>query len=164
MKFQAPSLLVLVGSGLLVGALVASALGSHGWLVVGVCLSLAAFTAEGFIAVGLNRIGLALILAPMSACIALAVLNPTEPLLIPILMYVYFAGLAGIPAYFLFRKLGWLAFWQVVMGGSILGAIVSLLLLGGPPQEPLARGAALGALVATVFWTIAFARLPRREA
>jgi hypothetical protein len=156
--------LVLVGAGLLSCSLLAVAFGAGGLFVLGVCLSLAVFTAQGFISAGLNRTGLALVLAPTSACAALAALNPQDPLLIPVLLYAYVVGLAGIPAYFLFRKLGWLAFWQVVLGGSVLGAVAHMLLLSGLPQESLGRGAALGALVAAVFWLIAFARVPRREA
>ncbi len=140
--------------------LAAAALDARGLFLLGIGASLALFTVEGFRSIGLNRVGVALLVAPIAPCIVVAVVGWGEwstPLVLP---YMYWAGLSGIPAYFVFRALGWLSPWQVMLGGFCLGAAVAALLLNHPPLDHLLRSAALGAIAAAVFWILAFAGKP----
>ena len=76
------------------------------------------------------------------------------------LPYAYLFGLAGIPAYFLFKRLQWLTFSRVILGGAAIGALISLLFFGSSGSIAVVRFAGLGALTAAVFWAIAYVGKP----
>ncbi len=65
----------------------------------------------------------------------------------------------GVPAFLLFRRRGWLAWWQFGAGGGALGLIVAIPFgVGGGPTLAAALApafAALGMLHAVLFWLIA---------
>ena len=146
-------------------AVLAAGMGQRGLVLLSACISLAFFTAEGFVAVGLNRVGIALLVAPLSSCAVIAsTTNATEWSFWPTILYAYFAGLIGIPAYFVFRKLRWLSFMKVALGGVVLGSLMAPLLLHAPEPSFVLRCAALGALSATVFWSVAYLGRSRSEA
>ena len=56
----------------------------------------------------------------------------------------------GVPAYFLLRKLGWLAWWQVTLVGVLLVAPFAFGLL--PQLYPFAATLLSGAIAGLVFW------------
>lgn len=58
----------------------------------------------------------------------------------------------GVPAHLVLMKCHWTAWWCYALTGIVIGAIVSGLLFGVGMGI---LGASLGALTATVFWTIA---------
>jgi len=93
-----------------------------------------------------------LALAPITPCALLALEGQGEWWLAPAILYAYYFGLIGVPAYFVFKTLGWLRLWQVVSGGAGLGAAVALVFFSGSAAP---RFAALGALTAAVFWVLA---------
>ena len=136
----------------------------HAWpialLMSGV--GLLVLTAQGFLAAGLNRVGFALAVSPLATCLATAVLFQGEWWLMPGLLYAYWFGLIGVPAYFVFKRLGWLRPWQVVAEGAVLGAAVSFLLSTHAGLATVLRFSGLGALTAAVFWVFAFIALPVR--
>jgi hypothetical protein len=165
MKFRRPSVLILLGACLLLTAVLAAGMGQRGLMLLSAGLALAVFTAEGFVAVGLNRVGIALLAAPLSSCVVIALsTDATEWSFWPAILYAYFAGLIGIPAYFVFRKLRWLSFMKVAVGGVVLGGLMAPLLLQPPEPSFVLRCASLGALSATVFWSIAYFGRSRSEA
>jgi hypothetical protein len=80
------------------------------------------------------------------------------------LIFAYpFAWMLGIPAYLLFRKMGWLKFWQVLLAGAVLGGIACALFSWGGSPANLERSDLIwmglfiihGAVVAAMFWLIA---------
>ena len=106
---------------------------------------------------GERRVALAFAVAPLTAPVigTLQTLDPRTFALMVVFSYPL-SLVAGIPAYFLFRYLGWLSLWSVVLASALLGGIVALTLLQ--------LGGALlfcgfGAATGLVFWLIAFARL-----
>ena len=148
--------LVPLGGALLVAATIAAGLQAWSLSVISAALGLGLVTAEGFRAAGLNRVGLALVLAPLATCLVLGFVYSGQWWLAPVFPFAYMFGLLGIPAYFLFKRLGWLRPWQVAAGGAALGLGVALLLNAHEPTAVL-RFAGLGALASSVFWLIAFA-------
>jgi len=166
MKFRRFSILVLLGAGFMLAAVLAAELERRGLALLLALFALALFTAEGFIAAGLNRIGAALLVAPLSSCAVLAfTTSAAEWSFWPAILYAYYVGLIGIPVYFVFRKLRWLSFVKVTLGGATLGGSMAPLLLQGPELEFVLRSASLGALSAAVFWAIAYlGKSPRSEA
>jgi len=166
MRFRHFSILVLLGAGFMLVAVLAAGLERRGLALLSASLALALFTAEGFVAVGLNRVGAALLVAPLSSCVVLALTtNAGEWSFWPTILYAYYVGLIGIPAYFVFRKLCWLSFVKVTLGGGALGGSIAPLLLQSPEFEFVLRCTSLGALSAAVFWAIAYlGKEPRSEA
>lgn len=80
----------------------------------------------------------------------------------------------GVPLYFIFKKQSWLRFWQVVLGGSLGGAVfplgISLLswnsgadvlvTISPTVLYPLVLyGAILGAIFGSIFWLVAYYRV-----
>jgi hypothetical protein len=75
-----------------------------------------------------------------------------------------FAWVLGIPGYLLFRRFGWLKFWQVMSAGGFLGGISCTIFFYsfGPPAylkagDMLTFGIFIvhGVAVASMFWFIA---------
>jgi hypothetical protein len=107
------------------------------------------------------RVALAFVIAPLAAPI-IGILETRNSL-----TFMFISGfsyplslLLGIPAYLLFRYLGWLQLWSVLLASAILGGTVALTLFGG--VYDLGRTAlfsAFGAVNGLVFWLIAFASL-----
>ncbi len=66
--------------------------------------------------------------------------------------------IVGVPAFVLFRRRGWLAWWQFAAGGAVLGlaCVVPLAAAGATFAAALAPAfAALGMLHAVLFWLVA---------
>jgi hypothetical protein len=99
-----------------------------------------------------SRVAVALVLAPLAPCVVLALEGLGEWWLVPALLYAYYFGLLGILAYFVFRSLGWLRFWQVLAGGAGLGGVIAVVFVSSSVAP---RFASLGALTAVVFWVLA---------
>ena len=78
------------------------------------------------------------------------------------------AVILGIPAFYLFRRSGWIEWWHFVLGGAAIGCIPPLIVLLAVIRVPLPEffrdadlfmlcglGASLGAVSALVLWAIA---------
>lgn len=71
------------------------------------------------------------------------------------------AVVLGLPAYLLFRWMGWLGPLQTVFAGAILGFIWGMVQIpAGYPQSNHIAPVAYGAVVAALFWVIALRRRP----
>ena len=112
----------------------------------------------------MNRIVTAWLAAPLFAAVLLALL--TERSVIPVIIYAPFAyvfSLAGLPVYFLFRRLGWLHVWQVVPAAALLGGLVAVFtgVVRLPFNAPTNANALWfvlgGAFTGLAFWAFAFA-------
>ena len=107
------------------------------------------------------RVALAFVIAPLTAPI-IGTLQTRDHLTFVIMSVSSYllSLLLGIPAYFLFRYLGWLNLWSVLLATSMLGGIVALTAFGG--VYALGRCmlfCAFGAATGLVFWFVAFAGL-----
>ena len=111
-----------------------------------------------------------LIVAPYSV-IADSVSTLLGPATALVLFYGYPKALIfGIPAYLIFRRMGWFRWWRITLAGLAIGEIAPLLVLasilldGGFGNDPslrreaievLAIGAGFGALSGFAFWLVA---------
>ena len=70
--------------------------------------------------------------------------------------FSYFTMLvAGVPIFFLFRKLGWLKLWIVSFAGGIGGALIGGILIGTTIISLLALSTFCGLIAGAIFWLIA---------
>lgn len=104
------------------------------------------------------RVIAAFLIAPLAPCLALTLAADGLLWFIVFAPFCYVLSAAGIPAYFLFKRMGWLKLWQVVPAGSVLGVAIAFTKALGPPSANNAlQLAGYGALTALVFWLVAFA-------
>ena len=111
----------------------------------------------------------AFFLAPLLPALIFGVLSGNVAMVLYATAFSYPATMIfGLPAYFLFRRLNWFRFWQVVLGGACLGLLASLLFsfLLEPGRIPPLSGIlfisgffVVGAVVAaTTFWLIVYGK------
>lgn len=112
----------------------------------------------------MNRPLLAFLLAPLVSAVTLASLQGELVMTLFFAPIAYMFALPGIPAYFLFRWLGWLRPWQVIAGGAVLGMLVSLSIRSGVDWSDMQVLGCAGAFTGGVFWIIVFWRAPDRAA
>jgi hypothetical protein len=105
------------------------------------------------------RAGLAFVLAPLAPTFVAALIEGHIAWVLVFAPFAYFFALAGIPAFWLCYRCGWVTAWQVVAISAFLGALVSLLFDGFriPSWSDIGLFAGYGALTGFVFWVIAFA-------
>ena len=110
------------------------------------------------------RVALAFAIAPIAAPL-IGTLETRDP--VTFLFASAFAYplslLMGIPAYLLFRRLGWLQIWSVLFASAFLGGTVAILLFGVHGGIVALKRSLLfcayGAATGLLFWVIAFAGL-----
>ena len=122
----------------------------------------------------LLRIASAFIVAPIVAALAMMIGNAIHYGRFSftdfkvVLLFSFLFGLAmGIPAFLVFRRLGWNQLWKYLIGGAVIGLIATYLILGIPfefqPSVTYVWSVTLqywelpfgGAIGAAVFWLIA---------
>jgi hypothetical protein len=109
---------------------------------------------------GERRVALAFAIAPLTVP-AMATLWTLDIRTMYVAVVTYpFSLLPGIPAYLLFRRLGWLQIWSVVLASAVLGCAIELLIFGRPNYPGGSAGVlkfcCFGAATGLVFWLIAF--------
>lgn len=118
---------------------------------------------------GIGAVILGFLIAPSASGLVQGLVMRSLGAGIFVLPFAYMlALLAGIPGYLIFRRLGWLKPWQVILGGAGLGAAVASLLTWASGVTAVDAAISLyllmfivhGASVAAVFWWIAV-RVPR---
>ncbi|MGO9443516.1 MAG: hypothetical protein ACLPXB_01925 [Thiobacillaceae bacterium] len=121
------------------------------------------------------RIIAAFLLAPLAPCLAQALLMKNAFAIIIYSVFAYPLGLGlGIPAYLVFRRLGWLSFPKVMFAGLFLGGVGAILIdyvFAGPGASYSIRllaptiviFAADGAIAASVFWLVGLRGTPLTE-
>jgi hypothetical protein len=113
---------------------------------------------------GERRVALTFAVAPLAAPIIGTVETLDLRTLMVMSAFSYpLSLLTGVPAYFLFRRLGWLQIWTVLLASAILGGAIALVLFGVHGGfDAVGRTmlfSAFGAATGLVFWLIAFADL-----
>ena len=97
----------------------------------------------------------AFVFAPFFGVSLLAMAMKTADLGTVALFFAYpIAIVFGIPAFFLFRRLEWLRWWQVSAGGAACAFPFATLFVGSNSLLPLAL-LGIGAVIGFVFWAIA---------
>jgi hypothetical protein len=120
---------------------------------------------------GFARAAVAFGVAPVAPAVVAAVVGKDVLPLVLFTPFSYLFSLAGVPFYFLFRKLGWLHFWSIVPTSALLGALAAFPLnavtFNGGVEVTNLHNLLLfvefGALVGAVFWFIALSPLPKNE-
>ena len=111
---------------------------------------------------GQERPAAGFVLAPLAPCLINAVVSGDVIWGVLIAPYAYLYALTGVPIYFLFRRLGWLTWWQVAAASTILGFAIAGLNDTDLEQFSAygaAAGLTYGAAAGLTFWLIAFAGL-----
>ena len=67
----------------------------------------------------------------------------------------------GLPTLMLFRRFGWIRWWQFALAGAVIGALPGIPWLLEGQGGILALGAIAGTVTALVFWAVA---VPRNDA
>ena len=72
--------------------------------------------------------------------------------------FSYLFAAAGVPFFFLFRRMGWLRLWQVVAISAVIGGAISIADgFGHLSASNTIQFFGYGALTGLVFWLVAFA-------
>jgi len=109
------------------------------------------------------RVLAAFLIAPLPACAAFAMGKQDPRWFVAAVPFAYAFSLTGLPVFFLFRRLGWLHLWQVVLASATLGSIVAF--VGGFNQslDNVLHFVGYSALTGLAFWLIACSRDFSRE-
>lgn len=100
------------------------------------------------------------------------IMYPGEGWFSQALLVLFMAVWLGIPSYLLFKRMGWLGFWRITLGGGLLGFVMGMWFM---PLTAFAFSASewrdtlrlpgffclSSALVGAVFWLVALARFSR---
>jgi hypothetical protein len=109
---------------------------------------------------GHGRAAVGFLVAPLGPALIAALIEGNLLTLLVFAPFSYGFSLLGVPAYFAYRKLGWLRFWSVVPTSAVLGGLAGLLLnamLEVTDRHNLLLVAGYGTLVGTIFWLVALA-------
>lgn len=114
---------------------------------------------------GAGAVALGFLMAPLASGVVQGIVMLSPAAGIFVLPFAYpLALLLGVPGYLVFRRLGWLRPWQVILAGAGGGAAVGIALLLLEMADDFLNPATLiymsilivhGAAVAAVFWWIA---------
>ena len=112
---------------------------------------------------GEKRVALAFAISPITVPVILTLWTLDFRGMLMALAAYPISLLPGIPAYLIFRRMGWLQVWSVVLTGAVLGGMAELLIFGAPNYpgavKSLMTYCAFGTATALVFWLIAFGGL-----
>ena len=108
------------------------------------------------------RLATAFLVAPLAPCLLIGATEGVIGLVLSPFSYMF--SFAGVPVYFLFRRLGWLKIWHIVPASALLGGAAALAFgFGGFSLDKDVQNiygaltfAGYGALTGFVFWIIAF--------